>query len=166
MASTSPSRRAYSSSGATGVSSSLIGSRSSVPFVHDPQTVERQPGLLVLDGGRERGDEGGQPAGGHHGAFAQLVDEAPHEVVDLAGEAVDGARLDRLHRRLADDVAGRDELDLAQPGGPAEEGVHRHLDAGDDGAAEVLTLGADGVEGGGRAEVDHDARAAVEVVGG
>src|SRR5438309_10824901 len=130
MASTTPRRRAYSSSGAaasaapgpgagsTGVSSLI---ESTVALVHDPQTVERQPGLLVLDGRRQGGDQRRQPAGGHHRALPQLVDEAPHEVVDLAGEAVDGARLDRLHRRLADDIAGRDQLHLAEPGCPAEE---------------------------------------------
>ena len=50
-------------------------------------------------------------------------------------------------------------------GGPAEQGVERDLDAGDDRTTEVLALGADGVDGGGGAEVDDDGRTAVEVVG-
>src|SRR5882757_8733284 len=109
MASTTPRRRANSSSGAsvpapTSVSSLISPSGSSVALVHDPQTVERQPGLVMLNCGGQGGDERRQASGGHHGALAQLLDEAAHEVVDLAGEAMDGARLDRLHGRLPDHV--------------------------------------------------------------
>ena len=87
------------------------------------------------------------------------------EPVDLGGEAVQRAALDRLDRVLADDAAGLDELDLAQRRGPAEQRVEADLDAGEDGAAEVLALGADGLERRGRAEVDDDRRPAVEVEG-
>ena len=58
-------------------------------------------------------------------------------------EAVDHARLDRLGRRLADDVLRLGELDPPQAGGAAEQRVHRDLDAGEDRAAEVLALVAD-----------------------
>ncbi len=108
----------------------------------------------------------GQAAGGDDGRLADLVDDAVGDAVDLGGEPVEGARLDRLDGVLADHAAGLDQLDLAQGGGPAEQGLEADLDAGEDGAAEVLARRRDGVERGGRAEVDDDRRAAVEVVGG
>ena len=89
-----------------------------------------------------------------------------HEAVDLAGEAVDGARLDRLDRVAADHVAGLDQLDPAQRGGPAEERVEADLDAGGDGAAEVLALGRDRVEVVAVPKSTTIDRAAVEVEGG
>ena len=79
--------------------------------------------------------------------------------------AVDRAGLDRLDRGLADHAAGLDQLHPAQRGGPAEQGVQGDLDAGHDGAAQVLALVRDDVEGGGGAEVDHDGGTAVQVVG-
>ena len=48
----------------------------------------------------------------------------------------------------------------------ADQGVVADLDSRGDGPAEVVTGGADGVEGGGRAEVDQHRRAAVAVVRG
>ena len=108
----------------------------------------------------ERRDERGQPAGGDDRRRRRARStHALADAVDLGGEAVDRARLDRLDRVLADHAAGLDELDPAQRRGPAEQGVEADLDAGHDGAAEVLALGRDGVERGGGAEVDDDRRA-------
>ena len=129
----------------------------------EAQAVEREPRLVLGDGPRVRRDDRGQPAGGDDRGLADLVDHAVGDAVDLGGEAVERAGLDRLDGVLADDVAGLDQLDLAQRGGPGEEGVEADVDAGEDGAAEVLALGGDGVERGGGAEVDDDRRPAVEV---
>ena len=106
-----------------------------------------------------------RPPGGHHRALAQLGGEPPAQAVDLAGEPVEGAGLDRLHRRLADHAPRLHQLDPAQGGGVGEQGVEADGHARGDGPAEVLTRRRDGVEGGGRAEVDHHARAAEQVVG-
>ncbi len=88
------------------------------------------------------------------------------DAVDLRGEPVDGAGLDRLGRVLADHAARLDQLDAEQRGGAAVQRVEADLDAGKDRAAEVLALGRDRFERRRGAEVDDDRRAAVEVEGG
>ena len=79
--------------------------------------------------------------------LAELRREPPAEAVDLPGEAVEGARLDRLDGRLADDVARLDELDPAQGGSVGEERVEADGDPRGDGATQVLAGRRDGVEG-------------------
>src|SRR5215211_3998967 len=69
------------------------GVRSTVPLEHDPEPVEGEPGLIVLDRAGERQDELGEPAGGDDRAVPQLALEALDQRVDLPGEAVHGARL-------------------------------------------------------------------------
>ena len=115
----------------------------------------------------QRPDEAGQAAGGDDRARrpSSSCDALAH-AVDQRRVAVDRARLDRLDGAAADHVAGLDQLDPAQRGGPAEQRVEADVDAGEDGAAEVLALGRDRLEGGGGAEVDDDRRAAEEVEGG
>ena len=135
-----------------------------VPLEDDPQAAQGQPRLVVLDRPGERDDQLGQAAGGDHRALPELVLEPVDERVDLPAEPVDRARLDRLDRRLADHVLRRHELDAAQRRRAPEERVHRDLDAGEDRAAEVLTLCADRLDRVRGAEVDDDRRAAVEVV--
>src|SRR4051812_29531549 len=95
---------------------------------------------------------------------AQLVGDAPHDAVDLAGEPEDDARLERLDGRLADDRPRPDQLDLQQPRGPGGEGVDGDLDPRRERAAEELALSADDVEVGRRTEVDDDRRPAVQGV--
>src|SRR5262249_41139041 len=137
-----------------------------VPLEHDPKPVEGEPRLIVLDRARERQDEVGEASGGDDGAVTELGSEPIDERVDLAREAVDGTRLHRLHRRLADHVLRRDELDPTQGGGALEQRVPPDLDAGEDRAAEVLAFLADRLDRVRGTEVDHDRRAAVQVVGG
>src|SRR4051794_8043101 len=101
---------------------------SDVPLVDETQAGQGQPGIHLLDGGRETRDEPTQSAGGDDGALPELVLHAPADAVDLAGEAVDRARLQRLGRALADDAAGLDQLDSREAVGPGEQRVHRDLD--------------------------------------
>ena len=102
---------------------------SHVALEDDAQPVQGQPRLVVLDRVRVRGDERAEAAGGHDGGRPELLLEAPAQPVDLAGEPVDDARLDRLDRRPADHAAGLDQLDPAQGGGLAEERLEGDLDA-------------------------------------
>src|SRR5882762_7904127 len=67
-----------------------------VAVVDEAEAFEGEPGLVVLDGARQRHDEDGQTAGGDHGALAQLGLEAVHHRVNLPAEPVGGARLDRF----------------------------------------------------------------------
>src|SRR5690242_1009304 len=57
-----------------------------VPIEDDPQTVERQPGLVVLHGSRMRQEGLGQASGRDHFALAELGDEPVDEPVDLGAE--------------------------------------------------------------------------------
>src|SRR5215211_9008392 len=149
-----------------------LGSRSAiasvqVPVPDDPEPVEGEPGLVVLDGLAGLQHRPGQPAGGDHGrGAAQLGHHAPDDPVDLPGEAPDGTGLEALDGVLADHRPGCHQLDPAQLGGPLDQGVHGDLDAGGDGRAQVLAPLGDGVEGGGGAEVDHHHRPPVGGVGG
>ena len=129
--------------------------------------MEGQPRLDVGDGARQRADEPGQPAGGDdRGVGVELGADALAHAVDERRVAVDGARLHRLDRGSPDHVPRLDELDPAQRRGPSEQGVEADVDPGEDGAAEVLALRGDGLEGGGGAEVDDDRGATEQVEGG
>ena len=114
-------------------------------------------GAALLDHDR------GEAAGGDHvdvlGGYAELLDHPADDPVDLAGEAEDHARLERLDGVLRDHRARAQQLDLAQLGATAAERLQGDVDAGGDGAADVLPARADHVEGGGGAEVDDDRRA-------
>ena len=92
---------------------------------------------------------------------AELVADAVDDRVDLAGEAVDEARLERRHGRLADHALGGAEGDLAEPRRAREERVHRDLDPRREHAAGELARRRDDVEVGRGAEVDDDRRGAV-----
>src|SRR3569833_1435810 len=141
-----------------------------VALVDQAQADQSQPRLVRVDGAGLVQDEGGQAAGGHHGdlfrVVGQLLRHPLDHAVHLAGEAEDDARLQRLDRALADDVAGPYELDLVQLRTALGQRVDRDLDARGDRAADVLPLGRDRVERRRGAEVDHDRRAAVDVRGG
>src|SRR6476469_7539225 len=100
-----------------------------VAFVDEAQALEGEPRLEVLDRARVRHDQLRETAGGDHGARPELGLEAIDEAVDLPAVPVDRARLDRLDRRLADDVLRRDQLDSAQHRGAFEQRVERDLDA-------------------------------------
>src|SRR5829696_689623 len=137
---------------------------SGVALVDDAQALQREPGLVVLDRLRVRQDQLGETAGGDHRRRSQLALEAVHDGVDLSAVAVDRAGLDRLDRRLPDDVLRRDQLHAAQRGGALEQRIHRDLDPGEDRAPQVLTLRAHRVDGVGGAEVDDDRGPTEQVV--
>ena len=106
------------------------------------------------------------PVAMHAGVRVLLGTDSLDQAVDQRGVAVDDARLDRVHRRPPDDLRRPRELDARQLGRARDERVERDADARDDHAAGVLALRRDDVEGGRRAEVDHDRRARHALGGG
>src|ERR1700722_2318087 len=127
---------------------------------------QSQPGQSqeIVDGFDRRGkrhDRTGEPAGGDRLRLGpELGAQAVDDRVDLAGGAVDDAGADGVDCGLADQRAGRGDVDLGQGGGALGERLERDLDAGRDDPAEVLAVGGDGVVGDGGAEVDDDAGSA------
>jgi len=91
--------------------------------------------------------------------------KARAEAVHLGTEAVERSRLDGLDGRTPDDAARGDQLDMAEGRRVLEERLQADGHPRGDGPAEVLADRGDGVEGGGGAEVDDDARAAEELEG-
>lgn len=80
------------------------------------------------------------------------------EAVDGSGVAEHDSALERGDGVSSDGGCGRAEFDARELGGPLEEGVGRELDSGQDGSADVIPFGVDGVERRGSAEVDDDDR--------
>ena len=93
---------------------------------------------MLVDRLGVRRDQAGQAARREHRArAAELGLHPPHDAVDLAGEAVDDAALQRV-TELRRSRRRRDELDSREPRGAVEERLHRDLDAGREHAADVL----------------------------
>src|SRR6266508_94580 len=85
----------------------------------EPQPVQGQPGVVVLDCLAGVEHRIGQPAGGHHGGVAaELGHGAPDQSVDLAGEPEHDAGLQALDRVLAHHPPG-----YGQPYRPEQSGV-------------------------------------------
>src|SRR5262245_13375666 len=85
---------------------------SSVACVDDAQPVEREELVDGLDGGRVRRDERRQPAGREHARARILLGaDAIDESVDQGRVAVGHARLDGMHRRLAEHLRWPGQLD-------------------------------------------------------
>src|SRR5688572_13994298 len=121
--------------------------RARVLVVDEPQTMQRQPGFVHVDYRARVDDDGRQPARRDDpGVATELLHHAFDDAVDLPGEAVDDARLQRLHGALADDRPRLRELDLAQLRAVLGERLDRDGDAGRDGPTEVLALLGDRVE--------------------
>src|SRR3954471_3765834 len=140
---------------------------SAVALVQQPQPGEGEQVVDLVDGLGEGHDRAGQPAGGDRRRVLPHLGAQPgDDRIDLAGVAVDDARADRVDRRLADELAWRDEVDLGQLGRALGQRLHRDLDARRDDAAQVLAARADRVEGQRGAEVDDHARALDVVVAG
>src|SRR3954453_5258914 len=79
------------------------------------QAREREQVVGLVDLVAERGDRAGEAAGrDRRDPVAHLLAQAADDAVDLAGEAVDDAGLDRGHRRAADQLARRLDVDLRQ----------------------------------------------------
>src|SRR5262249_52590479 len=153
--SSSLARRAARSSTAA-PSRSLTSTLSLVPFEDDAQAVQGEPRFEILHRPRVRDDQFSEPTGRDHAAVTQFAFEPVAEPVDLRRDPVHRARLDRLDRRLPDDVLGRDQFNATQSGSAAEQRVERDLDAGENGTAEVLAFSTDRLDRGGGAEVDDD----------
>src|SRR5260370_31603832 len=62
---------------------------SGIALEDQPEAVEGEPRLVVLDGRRQRGDQLCQAARGDHGALAELILETPAQTLDLRRDAVD-----------------------------------------------------------------------------
>ena len=92
--------------------------------------------------------------------------DAFDDTFDQADIAEDQAGLHSFDRGGADGFLRAVQLDPRQHRSSRSEGFCGGGDAGGDGAADVITAGRDGIEGGGGAEVDDDAGGLVEVKGG
>lgn len=115
------------------------GAGSAVALVDQPQAVQRQVRLVVVEGLADLEHQLGQASGGQDDRLpAELVGDAANEPVHLAGEAVEQPRLQRLRGRLADDRARLDQLDLEQARRTGRERVDADLDPWGECAAEEL----------------------------
>src|SRR3954452_12126268 len=85
-----------------------------VPLEDDAETVERQPGFVVLHRARVRDDRFREAARGDDFARPEFGHEAVDQAVDVRADAVDHARLNRLGRRFPDHVLGLDQLHAVQ----------------------------------------------------
>ena len=74
-------------------------------------------------------------------------------VIEASLHLLDGVAADNFPRIL--------DFDAEEPRGSAEECIRRDTDSGNDRAAEVFATRRNDVDCGGRAEIHHDARAAV-----
>src|SRR6188472_2340820 len=97
---------------------------------------------------------------------AELLAKPRDDAIDETGEAVSEPRLQRRLGAAADRDLGLGELKARQLRGPRGERLDRDLEPGGDDAAEVLTVGGDGVEVDRRPEVDRQAAAADLLVSG
>ncbi len=96
---------------------------------------------------------------------AELLPDAADDPVHLAREAVHEAGLEAADRRLPDHRRRRCVVDLHEPGRTGEQRLHGRLDSRREDTADVLALGRDDVEVRRGAEVDHDDRGAVALLG-
>ena len=139
-----------------GPSVGLLAAQHELDAAHRELPVDRRDRAAV------RRDQHREAAGGdHRGGDAELGADGLGDAVDLAGEAVDGARLHGFGGVAADGAAGLAHVDVDEAGGARGERLHGDLDAGGDGAAHVVAAGVDDVEVGRGAEVDDDHRRAV-----
>src|SRR5688572_24316789 len=90
----------------------------------------------LVAGGHDRGGVAARRY--RRGLLAELLAQAAKDAVDLAGEPVDHARLDRFLRALADRVPRLLHVHPRQPRRPRRQRLQRDLDPGRDHAAEVL----------------------------
>ena len=108
-------------------------------------------------------DRGEAPCRNHGRQLtAQLGRDHVDDAVHLARKAIQRTGLQCFDGILADRGPRCDELHLAQLRSALGQRVQRDLDTGSEGATEKLPLGRHHVEVGRGAEVDDDARAAIE----
>ena len=97
--------------------------------MNDTQSVEGQPWFYVLDVFGPGSDQPREAPGGNNGARAELLADAFHHAVDLGGEAVEDARLNRFDCRTANHGAGFNEFDTAQRRRVGVESIERNRDS-------------------------------------
>src|SRR5919201_4303284 len=109
-----------------------------VLLVDQPEPLQGEPRLVVVDGLAEREDRLGQPSGDHHGgAAAELLLHPLDHPVDFRGGAEQQPGLDALNGVLPDDRAGRAELHPGEPRRFREQRPGGDPDAGRDRTAQV-----------------------------
>ena len=139
-----------------------------VALVDDPQALERQQVVDVVDRRREGHDVLGQAAGGdRRGVRAELAAQAADDAVDLPGEAEDDPGADRVDRAFADQraAARRGRCAAAWPRARSARRA-RSPRPGEMMPPRYSPVARDDVVGDRGAEVDADARPAEPLVGG
>ena len=117
----------------------------------------------MLDACRKRSDELRESAGADDRAGSDLGLDAIAQPIDLGGEPIDRARLNRLDRGLAEHTSRCSKFDRPERRGPTNECIHGNFDTRGDRATEIHPIGRDGIAGRGRSEISDDRRTAVEV---
>ena len=132
----------------------------------DAQAFEREKLVDGLDVARGAADQRGLAAGGDHFRLrAHHFFHAVEDAVDHIGVAVEKPGLHGRDGIGADNFSGVFDFDAKQARGAREKRVGGNSDAGREHAAQIFAARGDGVEIDRRAEIDHDARAAVFVEG-
>src|SRR5262249_25969744 len=127
----------------------------------EPEPVERQIGIDVLDEGRLRRDDVREAARGDtNRVAAELRAHALHEPLDHADVAIEEARFHRANRRAPPHAGRLADADARQLRRALKKRVRRNLHAGTNCAPEVLALRGNRVERRRRAEVDDNHRPA------
>src|SRR5271166_5781348 len=111
---------------------SLPGPVSLLPIAapYDFQAFERQVFVDLLHRTRRAGDQLRLAScGDDFGTWAELGHHASDDSVDQSGESIVEARLNAVHRVLADEARGFAEIHHGQPSGLREEARDRHADA-------------------------------------
>ncbi len=145
--------------------------RGAIALKENAQAVEREHVVDLLDVARVGSDHARQAAAGDDarrllGVGAKLRKNALDDAVDEADVAEVNSALQVADGVGADDLCRALDVDAAQARGAREERVGAEAEAGRDGAAEIFAARGDHFKFCGRAEVDHDAWAAVALEGG
>src|SRR5690349_5205980 len=119
---------------------------SAVALMDQPQSLQGQQVVDLVDRLGEGDDRRGVAAGGEQPRIRQFLFDPADDPVDQAGEAEDEARVDRRLGRAADRFGRLFEIQPGDPRRAIDQGAERGREAGADRAAEVLALGGDGVD--------------------
>src|SRR5918999_3276842 len=133
--------------------------------VNQPEALQCQEGLMMVDRPAVRDHHRGKPSRGDRRRAAQLVPDPIDDAVDLAGRPEHKSRLDRLHRVLPDHRRRSLQLDAGEAGGTLHQRGRRDLQAGGDHPTEELAVFGDDVEVRAGPEVDDDRRTTEARVG-
>src|SRR5882672_7361694 len=127
------------------------------------QALEREIGIHHVDALRHPAHLLGESARRHDlDGRPHLASHALHEPVDEARPAVGEPRLDIGRRVAAYGLLWLEQLDPEEAGGTRDQCLGGGDQSRRDGAPDELSPTVDAIEGGGRAEIHHDQRGAVE----